>query len=98
MRRVKFGGLVRVTRGLLLAGRSANGGWSRAQYALLGVGWPPPKGWMDGLLGRAVARGVMDEFVRLRDEHLRHKCIMGGEGVSESGAKEGVEDAEGEVQ
>ncbi|MDR6688981.1 hypothetical protein J2Y41_004581 [Arthrobacter sp. 1088] len=32
------------------AGRTAKGGYSRAQLAAWGVPWPPPKGWKQALL------------------------------------------------
>lgn len=34
------------------AGRTATGGFSRAQLAVWGVPWPPPKGWKQALLGK----------------------------------------------
>ena len=32
-------------------GRSAAGGWSAKQLAVLGIKWPPRKGWLRGMIG-----------------------------------------------
>ena len=36
---------MKLTEEQIEAGRSAKGGWTRAQLAKWGVPWPPPKGW-----------------------------------------------------
>jgi hypothetical protein len=43
---------VTLTEAQIEAGRSAEGGWTRAQLAKWGVPWPPPKGWRARLTGR----------------------------------------------
>ena len=57
---------VRVTADLIEAGRSERGGWSKAQFALLGVPWPPPAGWKVGMIGRTIPRSDAERFVSLR--------------------------------
>jgi len=34
---------------------SGRGGWNRPQLALLGVAWPPTKGWKQTLLGKEIS-------------------------------------------
>lgn len=34
----------------ILSLKSSNGGWSKESLALLGVAWPPPKGWQRALI------------------------------------------------
>ena len=43
-------GLPRVSREEIEAGRSAAGGFTRAQLAQWRVPWPPPSGWLRALL------------------------------------------------
>jgi hypothetical protein len=43
-------GLPRLSREEVEAGRSAAGGFTRAQLASWGVPWPPPAGWLQALL------------------------------------------------
>lgn len=51
------------------AGKSAKGGWTRAQLAEWGVPWPPPKGWKEALIaGRPVP--VRDDQVPAGDDEL----------------------------
>jgi hypothetical protein len=57
--------LVTVTAELIEAGRSERGGWSKAQLALLGVPWPPPAGWKEVVVGRAIPRPDAKRFLQL---------------------------------
>jgi len=57
--------MFRVTRQWLRQHASGNGGWTRAQLAAIGVSWPPPKGWVDSLIGSEIEERVRDEFERL---------------------------------
>ena len=58
--------MTKITDELLESGRSESGGWSRAQLHLIGVAWPPPKGWKRTAIGREVPDEVAAEFVSLR--------------------------------
>ena len=71
------------------AGRSEKGGYSKAQLALWGVPWPPPKGWREALLNgtplaeQEFATGAMkDRHIKTADGDLLHKVVMA---VIESG-------------
>ncbi len=44
---------------------SRTGSWNRKQLALIGVPWPPPKGWKDWVIGTPLDEDVFWEFVRL---------------------------------
>jgi hypothetical protein len=35
----------RVTEEEIMSKQTARGGWTKAQLAEWGIGWPPPKGW-----------------------------------------------------
>lgn len=49
-------------------GKSPRGGWSRAQLKLVGVPWPPPKGWRAILRDRDdIPETVQHKFVQMRD-------------------------------
>lgn len=57
---------VPVTEEFIESGKSPRGGWTREQLRLLGVSWPPPKGWKQGVLGVCIPKATAEEFVRLR--------------------------------
>lgn len=57
---------VPVTAQLIEAGKSVKGGWSQAQLAILGIAWPPPKGWIQQVIGRTIPKWDADRFVALR--------------------------------
>lgn len=64
-------GMVRVTREFLNGGKSARGGWSRKQLALLGVPWPLVQGWKERVIGSLVTSDRAKKFVALRGGHLK---------------------------
>jgi len=43
--------MVTITDELIESGKSAAGGYSKAQLALLGVAWPPISGWKRPIIG-----------------------------------------------
>lgn len=52
-----------ITEEFLALGRSTAGGWTKAQFALLGVSWPPISGWKAAVLGQSVTEVVASAFV-----------------------------------
>ena len=40
----------KITRGWLKRHRSRGGGWTKEQLAILGIVWPPPKGWLKAVV------------------------------------------------
>lgn len=43
-----------ITREYLLAHRTANKAWTKAQFDVLGLNWPPAKGWMHQVVGKEI--------------------------------------------
>jgi hypothetical protein len=43
-------------------------GWNRKQLALLGVKWPPHKGWLSNLIGTEINAGVYQALMMLRND------------------------------
>jgi len=37
---------MKLTKQQILDGRSLSGGWTKKQLSILGIEWPPQKGWM----------------------------------------------------
>ncbi len=61
---------MKVTRDIIEAGQSSNGGWSQEQLRQIGVDWPPVKGWKDQVIGSDFSAAKVEEFLRLKDAHL----------------------------
>lgn len=58
-----------VTAELIEQGKSCRGGWTKAQLAILGVKWPPPKGWKARVIGwKEISDSAAEEFVRLKGQ------------------------------
>lgn len=60
-----------LTHQLIEQGRSENGGWNRNQFELLGVSWPPLKGWKERLNGTQMSRVKFEEFLELRGKTIQ---------------------------
>lgn len=58
-------GTVLVTEALLEKGKSAKGGWTRAQTILLGEPWPLARGWKRRVVGREIPRVDAERFAAL---------------------------------
>lgn len=56
-----------VTREWIDKGMSYRGGWSMAQLAIIGVDWPPQKGWKNRAIGRKISRGDARRFLSLKE-------------------------------
>jgi len=66
--------MVTVTDELMQRGMSKNGAWSRKQLDALGVGdtaWN--KGWKRRLMGTTITTEQKNEFLALKDAHLKKK-------------------------
>ena len=55
-----------ITDELIESGKSASGGWSKAQLQILGVAWPPQNGWKAGVIGKSIQESDAKLFLSLR--------------------------------
>lgn len=60
-----------ITDDLLVAGMSSNGAWNYRQLHLLGVEFPLKRKWRRRLLGKKITAAGIDEFLRLKNAHLK---------------------------
>lgn len=56
---------MKLTREFIDQGKSARGGWNRKQLALLGIPWPPPRGWPKKLEGKELSDEDAAKFLEL---------------------------------
>lgn len=64
------------TSEMLDLGNSDNGGYTAAQLELIGVSWPPCKGWAKDASRKTFQPEVMDEFVKLRNMTIKAELAM----------------------
>lgn len=57
---------IRVTRELIETGRTGSGGWNKRQLKILGVKWPPRKGWLSRSIGKLITPEDAKLFVELK--------------------------------
>lgn len=53
---------MQITNEWLRANATRNGGYTKAQLELVGVEWPPAKGWKKEVLGREIDGAIASEF------------------------------------
>jgi hypothetical protein len=74
------------TEAEIMSKQTPAGGWTRAQLAEWGVGWPPPRGWKARLIEREKIMRHADEVGQRHAERLKAKMDAG----RRVGAKEGA--------
>ena len=50
--------------------RTDAGGWTSKQLKIIGIDWPPVKGWMDGVYGKCLTK---EEAKAFEDAKYSHK-------------------------
>ncbi len=55
-----------LTKELIHSVKNGTGGWNKPQLELLGVKWPPPKGWIERLAGTEIEEGKFTQILSLR--------------------------------
>lgn len=65
-----------LTKEMIDAGASLNGGWSRKQTDLLGVQWPLKNGWKKAMIGKRISKEHYTAFLELRDKHLKDRPVQ----------------------
>jgi hypothetical protein len=68
---------IRLTHENLHALATAGCGFNRAQLAILGVEWPPIKGWLSGLIGCEIPAEAYDRAMALRGLKRKHRSESG---------------------
>ena len=79
----EISGYMRITSEFIEAGRSTAGGYSKKQLALIGVDWPPVKGWKRSVIGQEISTRTGEEFIRLRLEANRSASLKCAEEASD---------------
>lgn len=59
---------VRLTREFIHAAKSDAGGWNRKQLKVVGIDWPPRKGWIQRLEGVEISEEQARKFVEFRNQ------------------------------
>lgn len=63
--------MMTITNRLLHLGESGRGGWNRKQIEILGLEWPPRKGWQQTVLGKPITQEDAKRFVELNGATIR---------------------------
>lgn len=62
-----------ITEQVLKDAESINGAWSRKQLEIIGVKWPPPKGWKKKILGTEIEYSKIKKLLSLKNKHIERK-------------------------
>lgn len=61
---------MKLTRQLIDQGKSARGGWNAKQLAVLGIAWPPLKGWPARLEGQEISDEQYQQFLQAGGQNV----------------------------
>lgn len=59
---------ITITPELLAKAKTDAGGYTKAQLAILGIDWPPVKGWARAVIGRELDAEQAARFVEAREK------------------------------
>lgn len=79
-----------ITDDFLAAGASSQGGFSRQQVELLGITWPPQRGWKKTIIGNSIPDEIAEEFISLSNQHLVDRAQKKAQPLNLGGATEPV--------
>ncbi|MDC0637477.1 hypothetical protein OAP25_02130 [Flavobacteriaceae bacterium] len=73
---------MKLTKQFLLDNRTKSGAWTREQLRIIGVNWPPVKGWQSLVAGKELTGAEVAEFIRAKDKPgmsktSLEKCYLG---------------------
>lgn len=54
-----------LTEEMIDAARTPNGGFTKSQLAAIGIGWPPPQGWISDKVGTKITQSQLDGLNRI---------------------------------
>lgn len=66
---------MKLTREIIHSAGTLGMGFNRHQLALLGVKWPPKKGWLSRLVGTEVSDDVWEKVMRLKSVRRKHERL-----------------------
>lgn len=55
-----------LTRELIEAARTPNGGFTKSQLAAIGIAWPPPQDWIEQKIGERITKTQLDQFKTIK--------------------------------
>jgi len=59
-------GKVLLTKQMIEEGLSSKGGYNKKQLEILGVEWPPQKGWKSALIGTIISQKQYQNFLNAK--------------------------------
>ena len=63
---MKSSGKVLLTKQMIEEGISSKGGYNKKQLEILGVEWPPQKGWKSALVGTMISQKQYQDFLNAK--------------------------------
>lgn len=55
-----------INKEFIKLGENGNGGWNKKQLAIVGITWPPFKGWIDSLENKVISYEDAVKFIELK--------------------------------
>ncbi len=65
--------MIEIDKKFLMENRTINGAWTRAQIEVLGIKYPPRKGWHYALIGKKISDETAELFKEYRFKYKKTK-------------------------
>ena len=72
---------MQLTKKFLLDHRTKKGAWTKEQFRIIGMTWPPKQNWMSLVKGKELTGAEVAEFIRAKDVSAKglstlEKCYL----------------------
>ena len=61
---------MKLTRQFFLNNRTKNGGFTKKQLEVLGLEWPPKKGWQKAFIGKEIPNDIVTNFSIAKNTYM----------------------------
>lgn len=73
---------MKITKRFLLDNRTKSGAWTKEQFRIIGMTWPPAQGWMSLVKDKELTGAEVAEFILAKDKAAKslnalEKCYAG---------------------
>lgn len=58
--------MITLTEEMIRVGESSRGGYNKKQLAILGIDWPPTKGWKSSMIGKSITEETYQHFIEAK--------------------------------
>ena len=67
---------MKITKRFLLDNRTKSGAWTKEQFRIIGMKWPPKQNWMSLVKDKELTGAETAEFIRAKEKPTKSKSTL----------------------